>query len=506
MDGGGLTKWRLPIRVVLYVLVGWFVLRFNPFGISDKSDLASQDAVYRLLAPGYYSLARDAIVVVLLDEAAIQDLYEWRVFHANEWPVRYRDHAYLLGRILSLAPRALFVDVFFRRQRSTDDSFPLLLRVLKRGQERQDVQVLLAGNFAGDPLTPDQEVLEEVADLSLNGWSGFGKAYPLRIGEEFTTAYELYRRVCLEGSPLAACTGEPLQGSHLENGAALSVYWGSHSPGPLFPEFARATCEPFEGTAWEVVRQAIHGFGQGLVGHLDAEEARVKCPYHRVIFGNELVAVIKRGTPEQKEALREAIAGKVVLYGLSLDGLHDVVESPVHGQLPGVFLHAMALDNLMARGEEYIKASDDFIERVTLAIWAILAILFAVGTRWLESRTVSESGDSGADEGTSGEEADGHSGTGWKAAAFHHPEAIMFALGTLVVVAVSVFMFSVMDYEPLNSIGFISLLGAISLLRDSKLESHFLERLPRLLGRIFGNNDEKTRDGKTPREAGGGDS
>ncbi|HEB98509.1 MAG TPA: CHASE2 domain-containing protein [Thiotrichales bacterium] len=505
MDGGGLAKWRLPFRVVLYVLVGWFVLRFNPFGISDKSDLASQDAIYRLLAPGYHSPARDAIVVVLLDEAAIQDLYEWQVFHANEWPVRYRDHAYLLGRILGLGPRALFVDVFFRRQRSTDDSFPLLLRVLERGQERQGVRVLLAGNFAGDPLTPDQEALERVADLSLNGWSGFGKAYPLRIGDEFTTAYELYRRVCLEGSPLAACTGAPLQDSHLEDGAALSVYWGSHSPGPLFPEFAHASCEPFEGTAWEVVRQAVHGFGQGLLGHLDAEEARVKCPYHRVIFGNELVAVIKRGTPEQKEALRKAIAGKVVLYGLSLDGLHDVVESPVHGQLPGVFLHAMALDNLMALGKEYIKASDDFIGRVNLAIWAVLAIFFAVGTRWLETRMVPVSGKGGVDEDVGGEKGAGQPGAGKVRAAFRHPEAIMFALGTLVVVAVSVFMFSVMDYEPLNSIGFISLLGAISLLRDSKLESHFVERLPRLLGRIFGNSDQKTRDGKTPREAGGGD-
>ena len=486
MNGNRGKRPALRVRIVFYILVGWFVLQFNPFGISNKSDLASQDAVYRLLAPNYHSLARDSIVVVLLDETAIQDLYDWKVFHANEWPVRYRDHAYLLGRILSFEPRALFVDVFFRRERSTDDSFPSLLRTLRRGHERHGVEVLLAGNFPGVSLTETQQALEEVADLSLNGWSGFGKSYPLRIGDEFSTAYELYQRACLRQFPLAACRGDPLRDAHLEDGAALSVYWGSHAPEPLFPEFSRAGCEPFAGTLWEVLVQAVHGLGQGLVGGLDAEQARVKCPYHGVIFGNQLVAVIKRGTPQQKEALREAISGKVVLYGLALDGLHDVVDSPVHGQLPGVFLHAMALDNLMSRGKEYIRASDDFIERVNLAIWVALAAFFAVGARWLENRqpvSAREEGNEGKKEGE-----DNVPQCRPSKLAKNHPEVVMIGLGILVVGGISVFMFAVMDYEPLNSIGFISLLGVIGLMRDSKLERCLLVYLPCWLGRRFRKN------------------
>jgi hypothetical protein len=54
---------------------------------------------------------------------------------------------------------------------------------------------------------------------------------------------------------------------------------------------------------------------------------------------------------ENREALKKALKGKLVLIGSSgFAGLGDVVESPVHGQLPGVYAHAQALDNLMRYG------------------------------------------------------------------------------------------------------------------------------------------------------------
>ena len=45
--------------------------------------------------------------------------------------------------------------------------------------------------------------------------------------------------------------------------------------------------------------------------------------------------------------------GKVVLYGFDVAGSSDLIRPATHVALPGVFLHAMALDNLLTWGEHY---------------------------------------------------------------------------------------------------------------------------------------------------------
>jgi CHASE2 domain-containing sensor protein len=50
------------------------------------------------------------------------------------------------------------------------------------------------------------------------------------------------------------------------------------------------------------------------------------------------------------------LAGKFVFVGTDLAGLNDVVFSPVHGYLPGVYKHAVATDNLLSYMQD--KADD----------------------------------------------------------------------------------------------------------------------------------------------------
>jgi hypothetical protein len=59
-----------------------------------------------------------------------------------------------------------------------------------------------------------------------------------------------------------------------------------------------------------------------------------------------------RPAPEHRQH-PQILRDKVVLYGFDLAGLSDVVSPPTHATLPGVFLHAMALDNLLTWGERY---------------------------------------------------------------------------------------------------------------------------------------------------------
>jgi uncharacterized membrane protein len=59
-----------------------------------------------------------------------------------------------------------------------------------------------------------------------------------------------------------------------------------------------------------------------------------------------------------------------VLVGGAVSGISDWHQSPVHGQVPGVILHAMALDNLLSLGDRY--ATD--MSTVTAAAIAILLL------------------------------------------------------------------------------------------------------------------------------------
>lgn len=72
------------------------------------------------------------------------------------------------------------------------------------------------------------------------------------------------------------------------------------------------------------------------------------CPYHLTIPVSQLY---KRDT----DNLREAIEGRLVVLGGNLIGVSDFIETPVHGNLAGVYSHAGALDNLIREGTNIYK-------------------------------------------------------------------------------------------------------------------------------------------------------
>jgi hypothetical protein len=75
------------------------------------------------------------------------------------------------------------------------------------------------------------------------------------------------------------------------------------------------------------------------------------CPYIRTIPAEVLTQ-----KPWSSE-VRKLLQDKLVLYGGSFQGAADLVQSPTHGSIPGVQLHAMALHNLLLWGDNYISPS-----------------------------------------------------------------------------------------------------------------------------------------------------
>jgi len=78
--------------------------------------------LYQLVASSYTDDSRDKTSVVIINEKAIDTLYQQKVMKTNEWPISYRDHAKILKRIANKKPEVIFVDILFYRQRNTDNS------------------------------------------------------------------------------------------------------------------------------------------------------------------------------------------------------------------------------------------------------------------------------------------------------------------------------------------------------------------------------------------------
>jgi hypothetical protein len=87
------------------------------------------------------------------------------------------------------------------------------------------------------------------------------------------------------------------------------------------------------------------------------------------------------------ELAQQVLSNKMVLVGYHLGSGIDTVVSPIHGSLPGVFYHAMALDNLNQYGSEYwhmpeedVIAGLDFNDLIELIVTVISVIIYGVVT------------------------------------------------------------------------------------------------------------------------------
>jgi hypothetical protein len=106
-------------------------------------------------------------------------------------------------------------------------------------------------------------------------------------------------------------------------------------------------------------------------------------PYHSEISTIDLL----KG--EQYRKLRPLLRDNVVIYSSQVAPRKDFVISPIHGNIDGAFIHAMALDNLLTFGNQYIRqAPEGFLHKSFPELQPVLVMLgfslLVVGYRfWL---------------------------------------------------------------------------------------------------------------------------
>ena len=333
----------------------------------------------------YPAAMRDRITVVMYDQQFLK--------HTDSaWPISYQDHADWLLRLVgdpNARPKAIMLDISFGQNRP-DSSLPALRQALCTLQNEFKVPVFLAALPSPDTgklavrngLGPDPSSTEPPC------YTLVGVDYVPDTLDGLAWDYRLTRHrtdtgwVDGVGEPSAAAPQHAYRSAamtiaqdvaHIELGketAPLSLQWGLKSAPQRERPDSLSYCEPGVYSAARYVPGVLRQFFQ-------SSSAPV-CPYHNTLSMAQMGEL-----PEA--TLAPFLAGRYVLVGANVPGYNDFVNSPVHGLIPGVYLHAMALDNLLTYQGNYKLSTgwepQHFLNLVLPAFLAVMAV-FLVDLAW----------------------------------------------------------------------------------------------------------------------------
>lgn len=404
--------------IVVYAVLASTLLGYDGFGFSAATD--TSDLVQQILASKYDrdSERRDAaqrpVVVLVTDETLRHPAFE---LEASGWPPTFDLHAKVLRRILEEKPSLLFIDVLFRDKRGDEAALRGALEAYAKGGP--PIPVLVAAGSACPPDAEDhgrrraEQLVEPFAERTwpiavpalLDGDDNASRQYMLWQTSEprsgcptaaLAMHWALQIGAAWAGSPVA----RPLGSAHLRatvNGTAggnpflepLEIFWGArrNATGPGRPPAENdADGGSGDDTPSECGTYLPASPFEAALVRLAGHDLRQQCPYIETIHAEDLMV----------EPPGAMLRGRPVLYGLSFVGAEDVIFSPVHGRLPGVHQHAMALDNLLMLGTSYVRRPPEIrIGPIRFPSWADLpligagAVLFALW-QWWRSRAQHE--------------------------------------------------------------------------------------------------------------------
>ncbi len=317
--------------------------------------LLGEDFIVRQVARGYAPLAaafygtarRDDISVMLIDDRTLATA-------GQAWPASYRYHARLLDAMAVYKPRAVFFDIVFSNARP-DASLPALITSLCNLQA-SGTRVYLAAQRERDGQFRLRPELEAKASQC---FEKVAIEYQPDDADQMPWTYKLSDGLRVAGAARSAALAiyEDEAGA-LPGGAQradLALVWGlepaengiawapSHTPAKGDPNsYCRAP-----------MCAALETLPSSLRKHIDSEAEKPVCVFHETLYPADLAT----STDSEEARLKQRLTGKFVLVGTALQGSNDRVQSPIHGRIPGVYLHAAALGNLLDDGPAYKKAT-----------------------------------------------------------------------------------------------------------------------------------------------------
>lgn len=328
-------KSRIPYWFVAVVLFGFAVIQImmNPFGFSDMTQRYTQD-ISNLLITGphlYPTTGRDKVSVALIEEETL---------HSQDmpWPWNYSAHSRALESILIYKPKAVVVDFLFMDSRP-DETISNLVETIARYKKAGVPLYFEGGILLPYGMKPLRKELADtgvaILDPSIKVYDGVVRQYPVtghcygKDGIAPGACPSLALRVYSDNfreHPLV-----PLKG-------LMEIVWGTETD-PMNLKWRSYTDDegqkrPCSDKSANVLLRIYRAF-------FDKSTAISHCPYNAIVP----VEALLRGSDDAD--IPPLLTGRVVFYGAALQGAQDNSVTPVGGLQPNVFVHAMALDNLI---------------------------------------------------------------------------------------------------------------------------------------------------------------
>ncbi|KXF82282.1 CHASE2 domain-containing protein [Enterovibrio coralii] len=352
-------------------IVAMFIV--DPLGIRVSAEKHYEDHILRLLAPFFSETVSDQVTVVLIDEAFLEQ--------TERFPVNYTNLARLLKVTSHHQPKAVFFDILQHHKHS--DRFERWLKTMGK----TDFPLFMASDPEYD--TPRRlknpnsirSQLNSVSDFVAVSWSGEQHYYPLLVDFEGQTtpsaALALYRIYCEQNTE--SCINK-VSDTSFEN--SMVIQWTNKFDARQNEfRYVGESCEERpDGNLANMLNTFWTLIVQGVISEEELDnKLRLKCP---PVLTISALSLFQPGA-FNSTLLQHALNDRLVLFGYHLSGGTDNVISPVHGKLPGVYKHAMALENLVFKGENYwnVPASTGFFNLSIADIFEIaiqISVLFTV--------------------------------------------------------------------------------------------------------------------------------
>lgn len=356
------SLWRPLASYVLFLVGGVVLLRMDPFGFARLTKAYSQDLLAVAMAGCYPDAAGGECVKEGRAETAVVLLRDPDLTaHKEPWPPRYRFHARILKAIRASQPKAVVMDIVFEDKRD-DPTIEDLTAEL--GRYRDKGIPVYAATFGPDrPLRPGVGELVTPVQVpkKIDPLDRVTRFYDLSTGppeSQLTAVPTVFRDVC------GGCQGEGGCGA-----APIRVFWSS------LPEKSWndrwLDCRRRPPFPWWIVQDRGSDF-------------RENCPSTPAIP----VRILLEPTEADDAAIEQILKGSVVFYGAYFHGAADSMNTPLHNDLPAVFLHSIALDNLITLGPAALRHSEPMLPLLDVSLPDFL-LLAVIGALFVVRRTSS---------------------------------------------------------------------------------------------------------------------
>lgn len=331
---------RVPYWFLVAALTAFaaFQIWMNPFGFSDLVQRYSQDVADLLITGPYVygTEGRDKVSVAIIDEDTLQELQA-------PWPWRYGDHARMLNALLAYKPKAVVVDFLFVDSRP-DQTLPELVDTIAR-YRKAHVPLYFEGGiklpFGENPLRPEiARTGVPILDPTLPVNAGVARQYN-------TTGLCFNQKPDADGAcpSLAFRVYRDLYPGRLRRvDGMMELVWGTKTA----PENHWITYTRDDGSQVSCTAGETGMLERWYLAFFDPGAVKTPCPYT-----GEFPVSALMSHPDDADVVKMA-TGRVIFYGGALQGAQDKIYTPVNDLLPGVFVHAMAMDNLITfQGRPY---------------------------------------------------------------------------------------------------------------------------------------------------------